>query len=296
MLDSKETEMAKKYVPHLHFASGEQFFPTTANYHMERSELWLKSDGTNQLIDSNPTVTSISHYTSGDYFLSNRLDSVEEIAEDYNQAREKIGDTVYARVTRDSLSGNLIVQYWFFYAFNPGTLNQHQGDWEMIEIILDSTERPTYAVYSQHFSGERAIWNDVEKVDGTHPRVYVALGSHASYFKPYQGKLGLESDTVGSREEIPWEDLDILYLGEMGSGKHPATQDWLEYGGRWGNWAELADIARGAAGPSGPGHGENEEKWVHPASWGSDLFLVNQSWFMLSWVAYYFLYIFTTII
>ena len=294
ILDSKESQLTITYAPYLHFVAREKFFPTDVVYHIDNSALYQKSDDTDTLIDSSPTIASISLYDAGDYFLSNKLGAFEEIAEDYEQKKENLGYTVYARVTREAES--FVVQYWLFYAFNPGTLNQHQGDWEMIEIILDSTETPLYAVYSQHFTGERASWNDVERVDDTHPRVYVALGSHANYFRAYQGKLGLESDVVGSAFVLEPDDLQIVLLGERGSGNHPSSQDWLEYGGRWGDWAKLADISLGAAGPRGLGHGENEEKWFNPVSWGSDTFLVDQTWFTLSWIAFYFLYIFAGII
>ncbi len=294
ILDSKESQLALTYAPFLHFVAGERFFPTDVNYHVDNSVLYQKTDDANTLIDSSPTISSISLYQAGDYFLNNTLGTFEEIAEDYEQKKGNLGYTVYAHVTR--MTENFVVQYWFFYAFNPGTLNQHQGDWEMIEIILDLTETPLYSVYSQHFSGERASWKDVEKADETHPRVYVALGSHANYFRPYQGKLGLESDIVGNAFTLEPDDLQIVLLGEMGVGNHSPSQDWMEFGGRWGNWAKLADISLGAAGPRGPGHGENKEKWSDPVSWGSDVFLVNQTWFTLSWVAFYFLYIFAGII
>jgi hypothetical protein len=246
------------------------------------------------LIDSSPTYASISLYQTGDYFLNNTLGSSEEIEKDYEQEKESLGYTVYARVTTEA--ENLVVQYWFFYAFNPGSLNQHEGDWEMIQIILDLTETPLYAVYSQHFAGERAAWKDVEKRGETHPRVYVALGSHANYFRSYQGKLGLESDILGNAFTIEPDHYQIVLLGERGAGNHPSSQEWMEYGGRWGNWAELADVSLGAAGPRGPGHGENHEKWFNPLSWGSDAFLVNQTWFNLSLFASYFIYLFAGIL
>jgi len=47
----------------------------------------------------------------------------------------------------------------------------------MMQIVLDATETPQYAVYSKHHAGEKAQWADVEKTDKTHPNVYVALGS-----------------------------------------------------------------------------------------------------------------------
>ena len=292
--DFKENQLAVKYTPYLHFAGGEKFFPTDVSYHVDNSRLFLKSDDSNILVDSSPTMATISLYKGGDYFLNNTLGGFEEIAEDYDQYRESFGYVVYARVTESM--GYFVVQYWFFYAINPGSLNQHQGDWEMIEIILNSAETPLYATYSQHFSGEKASWSDVEKVDDTHPRVYVALGSHASYFRSYQGKLGLENDVVGNAFTLGPDDFQMVLLGEKGAGNHPFAQDWLEYGGRWGDWAQLADISRGAAGPRGPGFGENEDKWSNPVSWGSDIFAVNRNWFRLSWLTYHFLYIFSAII
>jgi len=293
--DSKEKQLALKYEPYLHFAAGEKFFPTDANYHITNSELYeKKSDDSNELIERFPDVATIAQYTTENYFLNNTLGGYKEIAEDYKQNRESFGDKIYAHVTSEA--GYIVVQYWFFYAFNPGTLNQHQGDWEMIEIVLDSTETPQYAVYSQHHAGEMADWKDVEKVDETHPRVYVALGSHASYFRSYQGKLGTESDIVGNAYTLKPEDLEIVYLGEKGTGKHPSSQDWLDFGGKWGNWAKLADAYMGAAGPSGPGQNENAEKWLNPVSWGSDKFQVNQTWFTASLIVFYFIYIFAAII
>lgn len=295
ILDSKEEQLALKYEPYLHFAAGEKFFPTDANYHIINSELYeKKSDDSNELIEPFPEVASIAQYTTETFFLNNTLGGYKEIAEDYKQNREGFGDKIYAHVTGEAEF--IVVQYWFFYAFNPGTLNQHQGDWEMVEIVLDSTETPQYAVYSQHHAGEMADWKDVEKVDETHPRVYVALGSHASYFRPYQGKLGMESDIVGNAYTLKPEDLEIVYLGEKGTGNHPSSQDWLDFGGKWGNWARLVDASLGAAGPSGPGQNENAEKWLNPVSWGSDKFLVNQTWFTASLIVFYFVYIFAAII
>ena len=290
ILDSKEEQLALTYEPYLHFAAGEKFFPTDVNYHIENSDLYIKTGDINTLIESSPTAASIAQYQTEDYFLNNTLGGFEEIARDYQQRRESFGDKIYAHVTSESRF--IVVQYWFFYAYNPGTLNQHQGDWEMIEVILDSTETPQYAVYSQHHAGEMAEWNDIEKVDGTHPRVYVALGSHASYFRSYQGKLGMESDTVGNAYTLKPEDLEIVYLGVKGTG----NQDWLEFGGRWGIWARLVDASLGTAGPSGPGQGENAEKWLNPVLWGSDKTLVDQTWFTASLLVFYSVYIVAAVI
>jgi len=38
--------------------------------------------------------------------------------------------------------------------------------------------------YSQHCLGQRRDWSETPRFEGTHPIVYVALGSHANYFTP----------------------------------------------------------------------------------------------------------------
>ena len=37
--DSKESQLASAYAPHLHFAAGEKFFPTNVSYHIDNSVL-----------------------------------------------------------------------------------------------------------------------------------------------------------------------------------------------------------------------------------------------------------------
>ena len=294
LLDSKEKGLALKYAPVLHFAAGERFFPTNISYHLNNSVLKQRTKEGYKEITASPTIGNLSYYWEGDYYLDNALGGLEEIAEDYSQKRDRIGYLTYAHVTKDS--DHLVVQYWFFYAFNNGPLGHHEGDWEMIEIILNSFEEPLYAVYSQHLVGEKASWNDVEKLDGSHPSVYVALGSHANYFRPYQGRMVLENDVLGSAFTLLPDDLEIVLLGEQGVGNHPESQAWLRFSGRWGDWAEPDDILREKADPRGPGHHENYVKWHNPVSWGMSAFLVNNNWFVLSWIAYYFLYIFSGII
>jgi hypothetical protein len=253
----------------------------------------MKLDDTNILVDNSPTSPSIAQYTTENYFLNNTLGYEQNLIY-YEQNRQFYGDLIYSRVTRQTQF--IVVQYWFFYAYNPGTLNQHQGDWEMIQIVMDSNETPLYAVYSQHNAGQKADWDDVEKFDQTHPRVYVALGSHASYFRSYQGRLGLESDIVENAITIKPEDLEMIILGDISVTTYSPSQDWLEFGGRWGNWNKTIDAYFGSAGPSGPKYGENAEKWVNPLSWGSSKFEVTQTWFTASFIVYNFLYIFAAIL
>ncbi|MBN2599247.1 MAG: hypothetical protein JXA75_01800, partial [Candidatus Thermoplasmatota archaeon] len=192
------------------------------------------------------------------------------------------GYTVYAQVD----TTNNVIQYWFFYAFNSGDLNRHEGDWEMIQVVL-SGGQPSEVMFSQHNSGQKAQWSQVDK-EGEHVKVYVARGSHANYIKPYSGKVGLASDTVGDNGKIlrPTE-YTIEILG---------TQDWLSFGGRWG-WAgadqsSSAEAAiLGEAGPQGPKFREDSTMW-QPLTWSSGLQPANDILFILEWLVYHFVLLF----
>lgn len=90
------------------------------------------------------------------------------------------------------------LQYWIWLYYNPKALlgfGRHEGDWEMVQLRLDSDSFAVRAVtYAQHGRGERkegAALEDVEWVrcdpscggSCAHPVVYVAPFSHASYFE-----------------------------------------------------------------------------------------------------------------
>ena len=96
---------------------------------------------------------------------------------------------VYGRSV--SHHGQTLLQYWYFsyddfysYDYPPDDLlwQAHEGDWEMVNVLVRNG-RPVTVGYSQHCTGERRPWAEVERWQGsTHPVVYVAAGSHANLF------------------------------------------------------------------------------------------------------------------
>jgi hypothetical protein len=102
----------------------------------------------------------------------------------------------HGRVIRQN--GWVVLQYWLFYPFNDWRsgffgANDHEADWEKIFVYLSESEEtgevnPEWVAYAAHnYTGDnlRRRWDDpeVEKV-GEHPVIFVAAGSHASYFAP----------------------------------------------------------------------------------------------------------------
>ena len=93
------------------------------------------------------------------------------------------------RVAQDG--DHTVLQYWLFYyddvysyAYPPSNFiwQAHEGDWEVVNVVLDENEHPISSAYSQHCLGQTRGWANTPKVGDTHPVVYVALGSHANYF------------------------------------------------------------------------------------------------------------------
>jgi hypothetical protein len=119
----------------------------------------------------------------------------------------------------------------------------------------------------------------------------VAQGSHANYFRPYQGKIGIENDVVGSDgKTITPTDLNLVILGEQGN--HTPEQSWLDFAGRWGFWGTDEDVALGRAGPLGPMFNQDGIRWATPQAYLDATFGVNGNYFILAWLAYYFLLLF----
>ena len=198
------------------------------------------------------------------------------------QRRLTSGDrpVVYAHVaTEPGFPGKLALQYWFFYVFNDWN-NLHEGDWEMIQLNFDAstpaqalTRRPVDVGYSQHEGAERAEWGSdkLELVDGTHPVVHPADGSHANFYGEalYLGSSAAEGvgcdDTRGPTVDV----LPVVHTIPSDPSAAQAADPWIGFEGRWG---ELRPAFFN--GPTGP---NLKEQWTEPIRW-------SESWRPRSYV------------
>ena len=178
--------------------------------------------------------------------------------------------TVYAHVATDAARpGKLALQYWLFYVFNDWN-NPHEGDWEMIQLDFDAStaaqalhRNPVEVGYSQHEGAERARWGagKLELVDGTHPVVHVAAGSHANFFGDalYLGSSASEGvgcdDTRGPAHDAP----TVVATIPSDPGAARTLFPWIGFQGRWG---ELQRAFYN--GPTGP---NLKRQWTEPIQW-----------------------------
>lgn len=141
---------------------------------------------------------------------------------------------VYGHAVLDP-NGDLWLQYWFFYFYNDYNLigaflhaGRHEGDWEMIQVRLRD-EAADLAVYCQHAGAKKRDWRQVDRIPGSErPIVYVARGSHASYFEPGTHWTGHWFDYADGKRRSPELTLDIVDDGD------PAWS-WVRWPGYWGD-------------------------------------------------------------
>lgn len=159
---------------------------------------------------------------------------------------------VYGR--HDVRAGTIVLQYWYFYdddfwslQYPPSNFawQAHEGDWEVVTVVLDEEQHPLQAAYSQHCTGEKRAWAAVQKQAGTHPVVYVATGSHANLFAPGTHPIALSCYPPAIRAILQQNGITPLdFLVQQGRMLGPGTTAierindnaprWLRFPGTWG--------------------------------------------------------------
>lgn len=161
--------------------------------------------------------------------------------------------TYYYRSVREGDVLNL--QYWFFYAYNDwgngyGGFNDHEGDWEGFHVFFklaggQPVEPPSHVCFLGHDSRMTKPWvhPEVEKV-GTHPVIYVAAGSHASYPQPklyplveLYNLIDYATGDATTLDHDAWASRRALDGASAG-----LVASLLDYRGSWGTryWLDLS--------------------------------------------------------
>jgi hypothetical protein len=264
-------QSAEDYAPIFYFEGGENCYPVSVDYLFD-------------IIGDYNSTKTVSISGENLPYYDNTMGTFEDngVINDY---KKKIGQYGYTVYFYEGIEGSTsFIQYWMFYAFNDGENNRHEGDWEMVEVVIPASGN-RWVGYSQHYSGQQATWSQVER-DGNHIKVYVAKGSHANYLRSYSGKLGIASDIVGDNgKKLTPDEYTLIELSD---------QDWLEFEGLWGEINDAEDLIMGTAGPQGPMFREdmNGNLMWNGVSWGQGLMQANDIFFTIE----LFLYNFVTIV
>jgi hypothetical protein len=183
------------YEPVTQFDPLESFLPTKVQSFIADSDLeQLVAPGAWALVDPDPEPGSLPGPGSGVWRLnqdscipSAPIGGLACYAPAWDEGSG--GPAVYGRVAHED--GRIVLQYWYFYyddvysyLYPPSDFiwQAHEGDWEVVNVVLSEDEEPLFVGYSQHCLGQTRSWDDTPRLDDTHPVVHVAIGSHANYF------------------------------------------------------------------------------------------------------------------
>ncbi len=281
-LGGPEEELAARYAPVVRLVDqpvecgpGEPYIPTDVDVLLDEPTVALRGPwNRTDLVEIGPAAGDlVNRYEYHLDFPGDPLDAGCSYELWARRLTTGTRPTVYAHVATDpGYPEKLALQYWFFYPFNDFN-NTHEGDWEMIQLVFEAadadealTRDPVEVGYSSHEGAERGAWGDekLELVDGTHPVVYPAAGSHANKFTSalYLGSsadagVGCD-DTVGPHEEVRPVVKTIPNDAAAAEGAYP----WIAFEGRWGE-LEKAFFN----GPTGP---NMKDQWTHPIEWSRD--------------------------
>ena len=168
------------------------------------------------------------------------------------------GPTLYGHVVRED--GDIVLQYWAFYYDDVYSYTYpasdfiwqaHEGDWEVVTVVLTGDESPLFVGYSQHCAGQRQAWAATARVGGTHPVVHVAVGSHANYFTSGTHQIAVACIPQAALAILQRNHLALpvdysfdggAVAGPPGSGGQvmPIEQigddgpNWVKFSGTWG--------------------------------------------------------------
>jgi hypothetical protein len=279
-----EQELVDRYAPILRLrkqedppcnTTEEQYQPSPVDTVLgnPRVQLVLVRNRKKRVIKSAPTAADIADLDS-DYYLNLPGDPVESecvYARDFAGLKRagKAPAVTYARIAGEPGVRGLVVQYWFFYYFNQFN-DLHEGDWEGMQVAFHAStpaealaRGPYEIVLFQHAGGETADWGDDNKLErqGTHPIVYPAAGSHATF---YDDGIFLETGSGGSGLgcDNTTEPLRTLRPRPVLVPTNPSRRDpfpWLTYNGHWGQRDRGFNN-----GPTGP---NTKTVWREPFTW-----------------------------
>jgi hypothetical protein len=191
-----DSQLLRTYQPVTHFDPQESFGPTSVQSFISDAALEQLVAGQWIVVDPAPEPGELPGPGTGAFRLNQTscspsapLGGLSCYQSGWDSGSG--GSVVYGRVAH--VPGATVLQYWYFYYddlysyFYPPSdaiWQAHEGDWEVINVVLSADQQPLEVGYSQHCLGQRRAWATTPRWDGTHPIVYVAVGSHANYLAP----------------------------------------------------------------------------------------------------------------
>ena len=273
-----ETALAEKYAPVVRLVAhngcepGDPYKPIDVNLLFGDPTVALRGPWGRDLVKIGPTADDLAKGLF-DYHLDFPGSALDPRC-DYLRWERRLTaghlPAVYAHVASEQgHPGKLSLQYWLYYVFNDWN-NLHEGDWEMIQLVFDASSpaqalhrSPVEVGYSQHEGAEGAAWGDdkLERVDGTHPVVHPAAGSHANFYGEalYLGSSAEQGVGCDDTSGPTFDVRPVVRTIPTDESRARKEFPWIAFEGRWG---ELQPAFFN--GPTGP---NLKTQWTEPIRW-----------------------------
>jgi hypothetical protein len=272
-------EVTRRFAPLVRFHSEEAFFPSSVPWFLNRVALWHVSSAMHARKPSTITPVlakgkvdsmSLVNQRMGNDYSGGKSKGLFylDIPEDRDRIATCVGQLASAKCyvhVQSTNSGKWQLAYLFLYPFNGAIAIDkkitHEGDWEHVRVEVDKAGSNIIRVlFSAHAGGKwhvrysttRGNTDGFRCSEGTHPIVYSARHSHASYQKSgrqHRPSAILPDDYCGNG--IEWRTWDTLeLLGDKADP--PLGQEWLKFNGNWGEYrgSILGGIVEGPTGPA----------------------------------------------
>lgn len=283
-------ELAKTYVPVVRMHRDEFYHPIPVEVTLDRASFDI---GNTHTLESAPTGFHLYQSPQLEAELNLPGETTNALRQSYPQAGAGPDSVLYYTVTAlgdrssepESPADHVAIQYYMhFYADEWGVFtpygHRHEGDWEMLQILLDENLNPYHVTATQQWQlaqdkqatgGAGKAWANIERMAGTHPVIYAGIGGHSLYFEPAMHKFGdaqeahdglgawllPEDDENQSMVATDYPLVFPMYLSALPRLGEPGEPEWLRFAGRWGQSGFPAAVddqptAHTRSGPPGP--------------------------------------------
>jgi len=151
--DERARELAAEFAPTLYFDENEKWFPTDPSaYERQQDGVWVV-DG---------------------------FDAFDGYTDAATESDEPPEPTLFYHAVEYDESPLVVVQFWYYSAFDQFTTNFHWHDWEVLHVFVDTDSGdPQLYVASSH-SGRVPNNEFLDPDPDRQPRILSELGSHSS--------------------------------------------------------------------------------------------------------------------
>ncbi|OBZ16443.1 Vps62-related protein [Bacillus sp. FJAT-26390] len=175
--DASKRQLLETFAPRIWMAQGEAYFPSSVEFTFPHVDRYLNSSSGKYEIKTKTTLDPYTlklPYFSGD--LANAPIYAFWVEKDYNNV-----DMVFFQFSPYDLGKTVF----------GNEVGDHVGDWERITVrfakFVDNNTnylKPVQVFYGAHSFGTAYSWDEVTKVNQTHPVGYTAFGSHGMWKDP----------------------------------------------------------------------------------------------------------------